>query len=81
MALKDLQTGLKIDQANILTGRVVAVGSSIVQVRTREGKTIRAAGSGYQVGDQIQLHTDGRSHTVAGPAPLAPLDGESIEHV
>lgn len=81
MALRDLQKGLTIDQANILAGDIVGIGSGTVQVRTRQGKTIRAVGSGYQLGDQVQLHTDGRSYTVAGAAPLSALDGESIDHV
>jgi hypothetical protein len=81
MSLKGLQEGFALDQNNIQAGRVTSISDGTVHVRTRDGKVLRAAGSGYQTGDQVLLHTDGRSYTVAGTAPLAAIDGESIERV
>jgi hypothetical protein len=81
MSLKKLRQRLTIDQTNILTGTVVQDKTDTVQVRTSKGEireAVKPAGTTYQPGARLTLHTDGRTVTVTGPAPLAALGGEVI---
>ena len=82
MSLTDIKRQLAIDQANILTGRVISVSQGVASVRLADGKVVRAGGgSSYNIGDRVQLQTDGSSYIVSGVAPLAATDGEIIVHV
>ena len=82
MSLKEIKRQLAIDQENIRSGRVVSINQDITRVRLRTGVIVQAQGGlDFQAGDQVLLHTDGRSWSIAGSAPLASLDGEIIKHV
>jgi hypothetical protein len=79
MSLKKIRKRLNIDQANILTGMVVQDKADTVQVRTSKGDlrdAIKPAGAIYHPGARLTLHTDGRTITVTGTAPLSELGGE-----
>lgn len=79
MSLKTLRKRLTIDQTNVLTGTVVTDGTDTVRDRTSKGElrdVIKPAGAIYQPGARLTLHTDGRTTTVTGIAPLSELGGE-----
>lgn len=79
MSLKQIKSELNVNQKNILLGHVIAVTQSVARVRLADGQVIRAAeGGSYQAGDQVQLHTDGKTYTVSGKARIAELDGAII---
>jgi len=79
--LKRLKQRLALDQRNIIRADVVHDGLSTVRVRTSRGElrdVIKPAGTSWQVGDQVQVATDGKQYTLQSAAPVAALDGEKI---
>ncbi len=82
MILSEIKKQLALDQGNIFTGQVIGVGTTTVKVKTKEGKEINVStDGGYSLGDLVQVHTDGTTHSIAGKAPIAAVDGEIIVHV
>ena len=72
MSLKSLKKKLALDQVNILTATVISDGDDTVRIRTRSGKkveAIKAAGTAYNQGDQVEIKTDGSTWTVTGRPP------------
>lgn len=81
MSLRKLKKRLAIDQRNLLIGTVVSINQGTVRVRTASGEIRTAEGSGYALGQRVQIQTDGTTATVTSAARLVDLGGEVIYEV
>jgi hypothetical protein len=78
MSLKEVKKLLNIDQQNILNCTVVQVFDEYLTVRTPSGKEVRAgkSGSGFVVGDSVEVRTDTKNYTVIGSTNYAQFSAE-----
>jgi hypothetical protein len=79
MSLKSLKKKLNIDQQNILVCTVVQDFDAYVNIRTQDGKIVRASkplGSEYESGSQLKVMTDKRSYSIIGASIYADYAAE-----
>ena len=79
MSLKETKELLKIDQNNVLPCTVLQDFDTYSQVRTADGKVVRAdksTGRQQTPGTPVEVRTDGHVYTIVGDSKYAPLAAE-----
>lgn len=79
MSLQALKKKLNIDQQNVIVCTVVRDFDTYMNVRTPDGKVVRAgksAGATFDRNSQVEVRTDKRSYSVIGTTNYAEYAAE-----